>query len=85
MSPTKNNIYTISDITPEEVFGISVLSSFAKKFKSELVQQWIEDFLLLRVSRLRFGRKELLMLGSGMKQTSESKKTTAGDIFGGMR
>lgn len=85
MTPTKNNIFTISDITPEEVFGISILSSFAEKFNSKLVTDWIENFLLLRVSRLRLGRKELLLLGSGLRQQNEAKKTTASDLFGGMR
>lgn len=85
MTPTKDNIYTISDITPEEVFGLSVLSTMAKKFDSKMIQDWIDNFLLLRVSRFRLGRKELLMLGSGMRQQTEQKKGGTADLFMGLR
>jgi hypothetical protein len=85
MTPTKQNIYTISDITPEEVFGTSVLLSIAKKFKSSMVDEWVDNFLLLRVSRLRLGRKELIVLGAGLRVESEMKKKgTPQDLFAGM-
>jgi hypothetical protein len=85
MTPTKDNVFTISDITPEEVFGLSVLSTYADKFESKTVEKWIESFLLLRVSRLRLGRKELLMLGSGLRQQNEAKKGGTADLFMGLK
>ena len=85
MTPNKNNIYTISDITPEEVFGLSVLSTFAQKFQSKMIEKWIEDFLLLRISRLRLGRRELIQLGAGIRQQNDQKKVGSGDIFAGLR
>lgn len=85
MTPTKDNIFTISDITPEEVFGISVLLSYAKKFKSQLIQNWADDFLLLRVSRMRLGRKELMTLGTGLRTESEKKRGGTQDLFAGLK
>jgi hypothetical protein len=85
MTPTKDNIFTISDITPEEVFGVALLLSYAKKFNSNLIQNWVDDFLLLRVSRMRLGRKELLMLGTGIRQESEKKRGSSIDLFQGLR
>lgn len=84
MTPTSDNIFTISDITPEEVFGLSFMLRFAGRFKSSMVEGWVNDFLLLRVSRLRMGRKELMMLGSGMRQQSEKKKGGTQDLFAGL-
>jgi hypothetical protein len=84
MTPTKDNIFTISDITPEEVFGIAILLSYAKKFGSSIIQNWVDDFLLLRVSRMRLGRRELLALGTGLRQESEKKRGSTVDLFAGL-
>jgi len=85
MTPTQDNIFTISDITPEEVFGLSFMLRFASKFKSHMVEDWVTEFLLLRVSRLRLGRKELILLGSGIRQQSEKKKGGVQDLFSGLQ
>jgi hypothetical protein len=85
MTPTEENLFTITDVTPEEIFAIAVLLGYAKKFNSTIAVKWVDDFLLLRISRLRIGRKELLMLGSGMRREAERKRGSATDLFAGLQ
>lgn len=84
MTPTKNNIYTISDVTPEEIFGIALILEMGDKFNSKIIKKWVDNFLMLRVSRLRLGRKELMMIGTGMRQQEERKKGTS-NLFAGLQ
>lgn len=81
MKPEEEKLMTVSDITPEEVFGLATLMSYAELFKSKLIERWIENFLMLRISRFRTGRKELLMLGSGLREGGERKKRASLDSF----
>lgn len=87
MNPTtEDKLFTITDITPQEIFGISTLMSLAETFNSELMRNWVNNFLRLRISRFRMGRKELLMLGSGIKETGERRKRASLDsLFSGFK
>jgi len=86
MKPEEEKLLTVSDITPEEVFGLATLFEYAKYFKSNIMLDWIKKFLLLRISRLRMGRKELILLGAGIRQLSESRgKKSIEDLFAGLR
>ncbi|MFQ6119454.1 MAG: hypothetical protein ACE5KE_06165 [Methanosarcinales archaeon] len=87
LNPSEDNIHTISDITPEEVFGLSVISSYATLFNSKILKSWMIDFLKLRISRLRIGRKELVLLGSGIREYLEGKqkgKLKFSELFAGL-
>ena len=87
LNPSDENISTISDVTPEEVFGLATMSSYQKIFDSTLLNKWIVDFLKFRVSRLRLGRKELVLLGGGIREYVEGKgksKVRFSDLFAGM-
>ena len=86
VEPEGKKIFTISDITPEEVFYLGMLQTIAEKVGSDIMKTWIENFLLLRCSRLRIGRKELLLLGTGMRQASDIKRgTSISNLFAGFR
>lgn len=86
MKPEGEKLMTLSDLTPEEIFGISTLLSYAEMFKSDVIKGWVKNFLLLRISRLRLGRKEPIALGMGMHDTSERKgRKSIGDLFAGLR
>lgn len=85
LEPEKSKLFTVSDITPEEVFGLATLLRIGKLFRSTLIQNWIRDFLLLRVSRLRLGRKEFLLLMTGIKEVEERKRRgKVKDLFAGL-
>jgi hypothetical protein len=86
LNPEKEKLYTVTDVTPEEIFGIPTLLRFADSFKSDLIKSWIKDFLLLRISRFRMGRREFILLSTGIKEVSEKRKGgKVGDLFAGLK
>jgi hypothetical protein len=87
MNPIGNKLKTLSDVTPAEVFGISVLNIYQNLFDSKVIKDWIEDFLQLRISRLRLGRREFVSLGTGMSEYAHEKKrgSKGGDLFAGLK
>lgn len=85
-NPTGERLFALSDITPNEVFGLNLIKSYADKFSSPLVDDWIKRHLLFRISRLRIGRKELVLLLSGIAQSEKSgKKKSLSDLFSGLK
>lgn len=87
LNPSDSNVKSISDVTPEEIFYLAVLGSYQKLFNSNIMKEWMVDFLKLRISRLRLGRKELVLLGSGIRDFIEGKgkgKVRFQDLFAGM-
>jgi len=87
LNPQDQKLLTVTDVTPEEIFGLSTLMEYAKKFKSTIIKDWVRNFLLMRISRFRLGRREFLLLGTGMKESMEErrrgKKVT--DLFAGLK
>jgi hypothetical protein len=58
---------------------------FGKIFKSKLSENWIKEFLLLRISRLRAGRTEFVIVLSGIREFAElKKKGKVTDLFQGL-
>jgi hypothetical protein len=87
MNPTHEKIFTLSDVTPEEIFGIAYLEQMATLFKSEITHDWNKKFLLLRISRFRLGRKEGLMMSTGIREaeTEKRKGRKLTDLFAGLK
>jgi hypothetical protein len=85
MKPDGERLFTVSDLTPEEVFGMSSVLAYADKIQSDYIKQWVRYLLLLRVSRFRLGRKEFLMILAGLQSVSGAGKggKSVKDIFGG--
>lgn len=86
LQPEENKLLTVSDVTPEEIFTIALLMSYGKEFNSKMINEWVKKFLLLRISRWRFGRKEFLLLGTGLREATEEKgkKASLKSLFAGM-
>lgn len=87
IDPKFNIVKTSSDITANEVFGLASLTCFADAFKSKMINKWMNEFLLLRISRNRMGRKEFQIMIAGLRQHEESKMKgkSFGSLFGGLR
>jgi len=81
MSPKTEDLSGLTDLTPNEIFSLSYLSIYAEVFGSEIIKAWIEEFKRNRISRLRTGRKEGLMLGVGAKEDEKVKGRGLGDFF----
>jgi len=86
LSPTGDKLMTVTDLTPEEIFGMAWLNRMAKIFKSDVMKDWAREFMLMRVSRMRRGRREFLLLGTGIREVGRQKKAgSVGDLFAGLR
>jgi hypothetical protein len=86
LEPVDEKLFTVTDVTPSEIFIFPTLDLWGKRFKSDNIPLFEKNFLLLRISRLRMGRKEFVMMGSGLKDMGEDKKRRLGakEFFGRM-
>jgi hypothetical protein len=86
LKPEGEKLYTVTDVTAQEIFGITKMLRYANIFKSKIIQEWAKDFLLLRISRFRLGRREFIILGTGIKEVAEAKKgKKITDLYQGLR
>jgi len=87
LDPTEQKLMTVSDLTPKEIFSLATLLCYADEFGCKTIKKWIKNFLLLRISRYRLGRREFMFLGSGLHETGTDKKgkKTLGDLFSGLK
>ncbi len=76
----KTNIEMISEIPSTEVKQIAILRSvFGRKFKSDIMNNFIDDYLLYQVSKNRQGRKEIINVATN--QPTEKKRRGIMGIF----
>jgi len=84
--PEEEKLLTSSDLTPEEIFILTGSYTLADILKSKLIKNALDRFLLLRISRFRLGRKEMIMLSTGIREGTESRrKGKLQDLFAGLR
>jgi hypothetical protein len=70
---------------PSEIFALPSLMGIGKMFGSSVIEKWVKEFLLLRISRLRAGRTEFVIVLSGIREFAEMKKKgKVGDLFSGL-
>jgi len=82
IEPFEDKLKTVSDVTNSEIFGMPTLLAFAEMFDSDVAKIWVRDFLLLRISRLRAGRTEFVVILSGIREFAEMKKKgKISDVF----
>lgn len=74
LSPEKENMPMLTDLTPKEIFILSGLRSLADFYNSIIMKRFILLFMKLRVSRYRIGRKELILFATGLKELEEEKR-----------
>jgi len=74
LSPDKENVPLLTDLTPKEIFIISGLQALADFYNSKIINNFILTFQKLRVSRYRIGRKELILFATGLKEIEEEKR-----------
>src|SRR3972149_1615479 len=83
LRPSEENIHTSTDLTPIEGFSLPTLLSYGKVLKSKTISNWVELFELMRISRLRLGRKEMILALTGLRELAESrKKGKLSDLMG---
>jgi hypothetical protein len=86
LSPQGDKLKTVTDVTPQEIFGLATIQQYAKVFGSTLIEGWVKEFLLLRISRLRLSRREFVLLSAGIRETGEKKRGgKVQDLYAGLR
>lgn len=66
--PSESNMPLLSDLTPKEILYLSALKTVSNNYEVEPIRNFIIEFLKFRVSRLRLGRKELILFGAGIRE-----------------
>jgi hypothetical protein len=61
-----------------EVFYITALTNIAEIYDSDAMKNFIDNFLKFRISRMRLGRKEMLIFGTGLREATEEAKRGKG-------
>ena len=81
LANTKNP-EVLSDLSDDEIKYIAALSVVAEKTKDDMLTSFINKFLLLRVSRNRKGRLELLKVAQAAREQAQSRFSKLGNILG---
>lgn len=66
--PSETNMALLSDLTPKEILYLASLKTVSEVYEIPPIYQFILEFLKFRVSRLRLGRKELILFGTGIRE-----------------
>ncbi|MEM2506256.1 MAG: hypothetical protein QXF61_04350 [Nitrososphaeria archaeon] len=74
-----------SDVDDEEIPNLCVLYVLDKNFKINVLKEFADNFLELRISRFRLGRREIIGLGTGVAEPERRKLKTLRDLFVGIR
>ena len=86
LNPSGEKLKTVTDVTPQEIFGMPVMFIFGKMFDSQITKDYGDDFMRLRISRVRSSRQEFVFLGSGLAGASQDKRGRGlGDLFQGLK
>ncbi|MGC9201004.1 MAG: hypothetical protein ACP5F8_03610 [Candidatus Aenigmatarchaeota archaeon] len=82
--PTGDNLKMLSDLTPKEVFYLTSLNIVSNFYDSDVMKNFVENFLEFRMSRLRLGRKEMLIFATGLREAMEEKKRGVKSLLAGL-
>lgn len=77
---TKRNM--ISDLAPDEVSTVAGLLAVADQYKIELLRKYLNYFMLLRISKNRKGRQEIIELGGARMQAQAGWRARLGGMLG---
>lgn len=74
-----------SDLDDEEILNLSVIYLWGEVTGCKTLQKFADNFLKLRVSRFRLGRREIVALGSSAAEPERRRFKTIRDLFSGIR
>jgi hypothetical protein len=80
-----NRTKIFSDLDDEEILNISLLYTWADICKSKAITKFCDNFLQLRVSRFRLGRREIVSVASNSGEPDRRKVKSIKDLFAGIR
>lgn len=74
-----------SDVDDDEIPNLCVLYVLGEVLGIDVLKNFADNFLKLRVSRFRLGRREIVGIGSGIFEPERKKLRTIKELFMGMR
>jgi hypothetical protein len=74
-----------SDLDDEEILHLSTIYLWAEITGVKSLKTFADNFLKLRVSRFRLGRREVVALGSSQSEPERRKLKSIKDLFAGIR
>lgn len=74
-----------SDLDDEEILNLSLIYTWGDVTNCEILKKFADNFLKLRVSRFRLGRREIVAIASYTAEPERKKLRTIRDLFIGMR
>jgi hypothetical protein len=75
----------LSDVSEKEIIHCASLFVVANKMKDTMLADFLQAFLMLRVSKQRKGREELLQIARSAKDSSEGRVSRLKTFLTGMR
>jgi len=77
----------LSDLSIDEINALVTLKTIAKIINSDLIENIIDEFLELRVSKDRLGRREILSfaLSFGLEGEVRGRSRGIGSLFSGLK
>ena len=73
--------FMITDLDPDEVIHLAGLLSVAEKYNITILRNFIYYLMLLRISKNRKGREEIIKLGGARMEQQENLRQRLGKLF----
>jgi hypothetical protein len=74
-----------SDLDDNEILNLSLLFSWGEQIDSKVIKNICNNFLELRVSKFRLGRREIINVASYTGEPERKRVKTLKDLFTGIR
>jgi hypothetical protein len=73
--------FMITDLDPDEIVSLSGLLAVAEKYNITMLRNFIYYLMLLRISKSRKGREEIIKLGGARMEAQENLRQRLGKLF----
>jgi hypothetical protein len=73
--------FMITDLEPDEIIYLSGLLAVAEKYEITMLRDFIYYLMLLRISKSRKGREEIIKLGGARMDAQENLRSRLGKLF----
>lgn len=75
----------LSDLESEEIGKVAIIQTLADRLKSPVLKTFVKNFLLLRVSQNRLGRREMMNIATSGVEDTKKKAKSISSLFAGLR
>lgn len=75
----------LSDLNDEEIHYLALLKTWADQTNCKILEKFCNNFMHLRVSRNRMGRREIVFAVSHIFERMKGGAKTIKDLFAGIR